>query len=115
MPPISYIISAAAAVLILIIVVERLRRGQLRERHALWWMAVAVACGVVIAAPSRGALARAADVSPAVVVLGVVAAGLGVLLLAAYATLARLSGQTRALAQRLAMHEERHPPEVPGG
>lgn len=85
----------------------------IEERHALWWLAVAVACGAVIATPSRGALARAADVPPAVVVLAVVAAGLGVLLMAAYATLARLSGQTRALAQRLAMHEERNPPPAP--
>ncbi|MCB0881101.1 MAG: DUF2304 family protein [Thermoleophilia bacterium] len=109
------IVVALACVALAGVLVALVGRRAIEERHALWWMAVAVACGVVIAAPSRGALARAADVSPAVVVLGVVAAGLGVLLLAAYATLARLSGQTRALAQRLAMHEERHPPEVPGG
>ena len=47
MPPISYIISAVIAVLVLIIVIERLRRGQLRERHARWWLLLG-AIGLVI-------------------------------------------------------------------
>jgi len=39
---VSHIVSAAVAALILIIVIERLRRGQLRERHALWWVLLGV-------------------------------------------------------------------------
>jgi hypothetical protein len=34
----SYILSIAAALLTLAVVVEMLRRGRLRERHAIWWL-----------------------------------------------------------------------------
>ncbi|MEB0001332.1 DUF2304 domain-containing protein [Cryobacterium sp. 10I1] len=34
----SYYLGIAAALVILVIVVELLRRRQLRERHAVWWL-----------------------------------------------------------------------------
>jgi hypothetical protein len=36
--PISHLIGIGAAVVSLIVVVEMLRRRQLRERHAIWWL-----------------------------------------------------------------------------
>lgn len=38
MNPISHLIGIGAAVVSLIVVVEMLRRRQLRERHAIWWL-----------------------------------------------------------------------------
>jgi hypothetical protein len=34
----SYIFSIFTAILVLVIVIEMLRRGRLRERHAIWWL-----------------------------------------------------------------------------
>lgn len=34
----SYILGIVSALLVLAVVVELLRRGRLRERHAVWWM-----------------------------------------------------------------------------
>jgi len=34
----SYVLGIVAALLVLAVVVELLRRGRLRERHAVWWM-----------------------------------------------------------------------------
>ena len=34
----SYIFGIVSAVLVLVVVVELLRRGRLRERHAVWWL-----------------------------------------------------------------------------
>jgi hypothetical protein len=36
--PISHLIGIGAAVVSLIVVVDMLRRRQLRERHAIWWL-----------------------------------------------------------------------------
>jgi hypothetical protein len=38
MTPVSQAIGIFAAALTLIVVVEMVRRGQLKERHALWWL-----------------------------------------------------------------------------
>ncbi|MFU8945625.1 DUF2304 domain-containing protein [Mycetocola zhadangensis] len=38
----SYVLGIVAALLILVVVIEMLRRGRLRERHALWWMLAGV-------------------------------------------------------------------------
>lgn len=43
----SHLLSAAAAALVLIVVIDMLRRGRLRERHALWWL-LAGAVGLVV-------------------------------------------------------------------
>lgn len=37
-----HLASAIAAALVLIVVIDRLRRGRLRERHALWWLLAGV-------------------------------------------------------------------------
>ena len=38
MNPVTYIFGIVTAVLILFVVIELLRRGRLRERHAVWWL-----------------------------------------------------------------------------
>lgn len=43
----SYILGIVTAVLILAVVIEMLRRGRLRERHAVWWI-IAGALALVI-------------------------------------------------------------------
>lgn len=43
----SYILGIAAAAVTLIVVIELLRRGRLRERHAIWWL-LAAALGLVV-------------------------------------------------------------------
>lgn len=38
----SYVLGIVAALLTLVVVVELLRRGRLRERHAIWWLVAAI-------------------------------------------------------------------------
>lgn len=38
MNPVSHVIGIAAALVSLVVVIEMLRRRQLRERHAIWWL-----------------------------------------------------------------------------
>lgn len=42
MTPVSQIIGIIAAVLTLLVVIEMVRRGNLKERHALWWIIAGV-------------------------------------------------------------------------
>ncbi len=39
MSGIAYFVGIAAAALVIIVSFELLRRGRLRERHAIWWLA----------------------------------------------------------------------------
>lgn len=109
MPPISYIISAAAAVLILIIVVERLRRGQLRERHALWWLLLGVIGLVVTVFP--GLLDRLADTLGVGVPINLAFFGAIVVLFLVSMQhakeLTRLEERTRTLAEQNALLDGR--------
>lgn len=38
----SYIFGILSALLVLVVVIEMLRRGRLRERHAVWWIVAGV-------------------------------------------------------------------------
>jgi hypothetical protein len=38
----TYILGIASAALVLIVVIELLRRGRLRERHAIWWLVAGI-------------------------------------------------------------------------
>ncbi|MDH6208273.1 DUF2304 domain-containing protein [Aurantimicrobium minutum] len=42
MTTVSQIIGIIAAVLTLLVVIEMVRRGQLKERHALWWLVAGI-------------------------------------------------------------------------
>lgn len=109
MPPISYLISAATAALILIIVIERLRRGQLRERHALWWLLLGLAGFVVTLFP--GLLDRVADALGVGIPINLAFFGaIAVLFLVNMQhakELTRLEERTRALAEQNALLDER--------
>lgn len=48
----QYIFSILAAILTLAIVVEMLRRRQLRERHAIWWLVAGILALVVSLFPN---------------------------------------------------------------
>lgn len=43
----TYILGIVAALLTLIVVVEMLRRGRMRERHAIWWILAGTAALIV--------------------------------------------------------------------
>ncbi|WP_308493254.1 DUF2304 domain-containing protein [Microbacterium terrisoli] len=47
----TYLFGILAAVLVLIAIIELMRRGTLRERHALWWMVGGVLALVVAVFP----------------------------------------------------------------
>ena len=47
MSPASYVLGIVAAVATFAIVLELLRRGRLRERHAIWWV-IAAGLGLVV-------------------------------------------------------------------
>ncbi|GAA3735550.1 hypothetical protein GCM10022239_09490 [Leifsonia bigeumensis] len=112
----TYIFGIAAAALILIVVIEMLRRGRLRERHAIWWFIA-------------GVLALVAGIFPATVIwaanlIGIEApinlvffVGIAILVLVCLqnsAELTRLESKTRLLAERLALMElETRSPEDP--
>ncbi len=103
------IISIAFSFLVLVGVFELVRRRRLRERYALVWMAAALV--LLVLAIWKHLLA---DISHAVGIatpsnaLFVVAFAFVLLLLLHFSvSVSRLSDQTRVLAQRLALTEER--------
>jgi len=101
----TYVFGIAAALFVLIVVVELLRRRQLRERHAVWWL-------------FAGALALIAGVFPETLTWAASLVGIGLpvnlvffvsiailflVCLQHSAELTRLESQTRALAERVAI------------
>lgn len=51
MNPVVYVLSIVTALAAIALVVDLLRRGQLRERHAIWWLAAGVLALVVAVFP----------------------------------------------------------------
>ena len=125
----AYIFGISAAVFVLAVVVVMLRRGNLRERHAIWWLGAGIAALAVSAAPQ--ALSWAAGLVgidlPVNLVFFVSIAILFLVSLQHSAELTRLESKVRDLAETVAILElkceelasqsrERHPaqgPEVP--
>lgn len=100
---------AVAGALVLMV-----RARRLEERHAVLWITVAATSGVALVDPVRDRLADVLGVDAGEAALAVALAAALVLLLAAYAVIARLAGQSRVLAQRLALLEERLGTRRPG-
>ncbi|WP_194397795.1 DUF2304 domain-containing protein [Microbacterium atlanticum] len=105
----AYLVGIAGAVLMLSVVIELLRRRRLRERHAVWWLIATTLA--VIAGLFPGLLVWVADlvgvVLPANLVFFV---SIGMLVLVAIqhsAELTDLESETRVLAERTALLEER--------
>lgn len=103
----SYIFGIASAVLILVVVIELLRRGHLRERHAMWWLFAGVLALIVGVFPST--LEWAATVIgievPLNLVLFVSIAILFLVCLQHSSELTVLEEKTRTLAERVALLE----------
>lgn len=103
------LVSVVAAVVLLVVVLDLVRRRRLLERYALLWLGAAVIM-VALAAWSNALerLARALGIIDPPNALFFVALGFIVLLLLHFsAAVSRLSDQSKVLAQRLALMEQR--------
>ncbi len=103
------IVSIVFAVLVLMGVFELVRQRRLRERYALVWMAAALVLLVLaIWKHLLAVLSHAVGIATPSNALFVVAFAFVLLLLLHFSvSVSRLSDQTRVLAQRLALIEER--------
>lgn len=98
----SYILGIVGALLTLIVVIELLRRGRLRERHAIWWLVAGVLALIVGVFP--GVLEWAARLVgigiPTNLVFFISIAVLFLVCIQHSSELTKLEDQTRALAER---------------
>lgn len=105
----TYAFGIVAAVLALIAIVELMRRGTLRERHALWWFVGGVLALVLAVFPQT--LTWAAGLLGVAVPINLVffvAIGLLFLVSLQYgAELTRVEEKLRSLAEVAAFHERR--------
>lgn len=103
------IAATLAALALLLVVLELVRRRRLLERYALLWLAVGV--GLVVLGAWRGLLSTvSAAIGVAAPPNALFAVGLGFIVLLVLnfsVVISRLSDQTKVLAQRLALLEER--------
>lgn len=101
----SYIFAIVAAVIVLVIVIEMLRRGRLRERHAVWWILAGIIALVTGIFPTT--LDWAADLLgvevPTNLVFFVSIAVILLVCLQQSAELTKLEAKSRALAERVAI------------
>ncbi|CAH0133409.1 MULTISPECIES: DUF2304 domain-containing protein [unclassified Microbacterium] len=109
MNPITYAFGIAAAVFALIAIVELMRRGTLRERHAVWWFVGGVLALVIAIFPQTLTwAARTLGVSVPTNLVFFIAIGLLFLVSLQYgAELTRVEEKLRTLAERSAFHEHR--------
>ncbi len=105
----TYIFGIVSALAILAVVFELLRRGRLRERHAVWWIiagVLALIIGVFPATLEWAARALGVQV-PTNLVFFVSIAILFLVALQSSSELTRLEAKTRTLAERIALLELR--------
>lgn len=105
----SYVFGIVSAGLVLFVVIELLRRRQLRERHAIWWIVAGGFALVVGVFPETLAWA-AALIGIEVPINLVFFVSIGVLFLVCLqhsAELTRLESKTRSLAEQFALQEIR--------
>ncbi len=102
-------VSVLAAAGLLLFVLELVRRRRLLERYALLWLLAAIVVLVLAAwRPALEKLARAFGILDAPNALFFVALAFTLVLLLHFSTaVSRLSDQSKLLAQRLALLEER--------
>lgn len=103
------LVSVLAAVALLLVVLELVRRRRLLERYALLWLLAAlVMLGLAVWSGALERLARALGIISAPNALFFVAVGFIVVLLLHFsAAVSRLTDQSKVLAQRLAIMEQR--------
>ena len=105
----SYIFGILAALLTLGVVIEMLRRGRMRERHAIWWLIAGVLALIIGVFPSildwlAGLIGVGAPVN---LVFFVSIAVLFLVCIQHSSELTTLESKTRTLAERSALHELR--------
>ncbi|GAB3585227.1 hypothetical protein GCM10027406_33130 [Leifsonia lichenia] len=105
----SYIFGILAALLTLGVVIEMLRRGRMRERHAIWWLVAGVLALIIGVFPSildwlAGLIGVGAPVN---LVFFVSIAVLFLVCIQHSSELTTLESKTRTLAERSALHELR--------
>lgn len=103
------LVAVIASVVLLLVVLEMVRRRRLMERYALLWLLSAIVL-IGLASWRNGLVhvARAVGIIYPPNALFVIALGFVLLLLLHFsAAVSRLSDQTKVLAQRLALLEER--------
>jgi hypothetical protein len=105
----TYIFGILAAVLALIAIVELMRRGTLRERHALWWFIGGILALVIAVFPQTlGWAARLLGIAVPVNLVFFVAIALLFLVSLQYgAELTRVEEKLRVLAEESAFHDRR--------
>lgn len=105
MTTVSYIFGILAAILTLVVVIELLRRRQLRERHAIWW--IIAGCLALIAGVFPSTLVWAASIVGVEVPLNLVffvsIAILFLVCLQHSSELTKLESKTRVLAEDVAL------------
>ncbi len=103
------LVSLLAAAVLLLVVLELVRRRRLLERYALLWLfAAVVILGLAAWSPGLERLASSLGIVDAPNALFFVALGFIVVLLLHFsAAVSRLSDQSKVLAQRLAIMEQR--------
>lgn len=104
----AHISAAAFAVVVFGVVFELVRRHRLQERYALLWLTLAFVLLLLAAWPALlGTVARATGIrTPSNALFAVAFAFALFLLLALSVAFSRLSAESRALAQRLAILEQ---------
>lgn len=109
MNPVTYAFGIVTAVLALIAIIELMRRGTLRERHAVWWFVGGVFALVIAVFPQTLTWAsNALGIVVPVNLVFFVAIGLLFLVSLQYgAELTRIEEKMRTLAERAAFHERR--------
>lgn len=109
MNPVTYGFGIVAAVLALVAIVELMRRGTLRERHAVWWfVGGALALILAIFPQALTWAARTLGIAIPVNLVFFVAIGLLFLVSLQYgAELTRIEEKMRTLAEKTAFNEQR--------
>ena len=103
------IVAILGALVLLLVVLERVRRRRLMERYALLWMLSAVVIlGLAVWKDALNVLAKALGVaSPPNALFFIAVAFILLLLLHFSAAMSRMADQSKVLAQRQAILEER--------
>ena len=116
----AYILGIVAPSLVLLAVVDLLRRGKMRERHAVWWLgfgALALVGGVFPGLVEK--LANLTGVELPINLVFFVAISVAFLVFLQHSSeLTKLEAKTRRLAEKVAMLElelRRSRGEEPGG
>lgn len=109
MNTVTYIFGIVAAVLALIAIIELMRRGTLRERHAVWWFVGGLLALIIAVFPQTlGWAARSLGIAlPVNLVFFVTIALLFLVSLQYGAELTRIEEKLRVLAEESAFHERR--------